>query len=137
MNINRDNQGNIDMAFQIHRLAEKTIFVHQALDDAGDLEGALEVFKDTVPVGCAAWFCTDAEGREGFHIWRAEESYLFDAGVYVAQHGVPELAKLGLSDRFERLRAKLDIKLKGFPVPGEGSGKYADVEFLKSLEWFW
>jgi hypothetical protein len=36
--------------------------------------------------------------------------------VYVAQFGVPELAKLGLSDRFEQLRAKLDIELKGFPV---------------------
>jgi hypothetical protein len=55
----------------------------------------------------------------------------------VAQFGVSELAGLGLSDRFEQLRAKLGIELKGFPVPGEGSGKYADVEFLKSLEWFW
>jgi hypothetical protein len=125
------------MAFQIHRLAENTIFVHEIADDAEDLEAALEFLKDATPVGHAAWLCTDAEGCEGFLVWRTEENLMYDAGVYVAQFGVSELARLELSDRFEPLRAKLNIELKGFPVPGEGSGKYADVEFLKSLQWFW
>ena len=125
------------MGFQIHRLAEKTIFVHQVLDDAEKLEGELEFLQDALAVGHAAWICTDAEGHEGFLVWRTEENLMYDAGVYVAQFGVSELAKLGISDRFEQPRAKLGIELKGLPVPGEGSGKYADVEFLKSLEWFW
>lgn len=125
------------MGFQVHRLAEKTIFMHEPLDDAAGLADSLEFLQDSLAVGRAAWLCTDVEGHEGFHIWRTEGNLLYDAGVYVAQFGVSELARLELSDRFEPLRAKLGIELKGFPVPGEGSGKYADVEFLKSLEWFW
>jgi hypothetical protein len=82
------------MAFQIHRLAEKTIFVHEIADDAEDLEAALEFLKDATPVGHAAWLCTDAEGCEGFLVWRTEENLMYDAGCMWRNSGCRSLPSL-------------------------------------------
>jgi hypothetical protein len=118
------------------KLSDRTIFIHSVLDDASKLERLLFQLGDALAVGHSAWLCTDAEGREGFQLWRTEENFVYDAGVHAAQFGVSELARFEISDRFEKLRETLNIETKGFPEPGAGSGKYADVEFLKSTGWF-
>ena len=121
----------------VTKLANKTTFIHLILDNAHDLEALIARLGSNLDLDHSVWLCTDAAGREGFQLWNAEESLAYEAGPHVAQFGVSELAKHGVSDRFNELREALDIELKGFPVGGYGSGSYANVEFLKSMDWFW
>jgi hypothetical protein len=118
------------------KLSERAVFVHSIVSDPSELKGLLSQLGDALTVGYSAWLCTDAEGREGFHIWRTKENLLYEAGVHIAQFGVQELKRLGVSDRFEKLREALDIETKKFPVTGGGVGMYSNVEFLKSTGWF-
>ncbi len=112
------------------KLSERAAFVHSIVSRPSEFQRLVSEFGHTLAVGHSVWICTDAEGREGFYMWRTE------GGWHGAQFGVQELKRLGVSDRFEKLRETLSIETKGFPVAGEGVGRYADVEFLKSTGWF-
>jgi hypothetical protein len=122
------------MAFQIHRLTEKTVFVHEVLRDAAQLEGLLSLLQEIIPDTDrnGAWLCTDADGREGFHVWREE------GGIVGDQYGVAFIFQCGLKDRFADLRGTLGIGIRNDLAINNDSGKFADVEFLKTTKgWFW
>jgi hypothetical protein len=122
------------MGFQTHRLTDKTVFIHEVLSDAAQFEALLSSLQEIIPdvERNGVWLCTDADGREGFYIWREE------GGTVGDQYGVASIFQYGSEDRFADLRGALGIGIRNDLAINDCSGKFADVEFLKTTRgWFW